>query len=47
MKITLAFLRKLHKKCQENAIPKTDDGKYWILDKKTRTDYNKKIKQEV
>ena len=44
--LTVALLRKLRKKCQKLAIPKTDDGKYYIFDEKARKEYNNKIKQE-
>lgn len=47
MKITHKLLKEMYKKLQKIAIPKTIDGKYWIVDDKTREEYNKKIKQEV
>ena len=40
-KFTLEMLKKLHKKCKELAVPKTKDGKYYILDKKTREEDDK------
>lgn len=43
--LTLDLLKKLYKKCKKLAIPRTIDGKYWIIDDKTRKAYNKKIKE--
>ncbi len=39
-------LKDIYKKCQELAVPKTIDGKYYILDDKVREAYNKKIRED-
>lgn len=47
MEITIKLLRKLYKKLQGVAFPKTDDGKYYIFDEEERNAYNKKLKKGI
>ena len=44
--ITPEKLKDIYKKCKKLAVPKTIDGKYYILDDKVREAYNKKIRED-